>query len=261
MTNGPDAGADRVIALDGAYNVRDLGGLATEQGGRTTSGLIYRGDGLGALTPADHALLTGQLGLTTIIDLRTSEEAGGDGLEDQRLFPELTVYHLSVIPEGRIGREPFPSDDPAQLAARYLENLVEGSDVLAEAVTVLARSAAEGRPALFHCAAGRDRTGMLSALTLDVVGARRAEIVADYVASNLRSADVARRMRANPLYANDEADKKGSLLLRPETIDTFLDLVNAQLGGTRAWAIGAGVDADLLDELTKALADGSTTPA
>ena len=82
----------REVQLEGAFNIRDLGGLPVGRRERTTSGLVYRADSLDSLTDGDRATLFGDLGIGTILDLRTPEEAGGDGLSDARLFPTLRVF-------------------------------------------------------------------------------------------------------------------------------------------------------------------------
>src|SRR5271166_3460663 len=109
------------VELKGAYNVRDLGGLRTKDGRVTRHGLIYRGDSLDSITPADAANLFDKLSIGSIVDLRTKAETELSGL----LFP-VPRYRFSVLAEGRLGLEPFPSDDPAELAKVYLSNLDGG---------------------------------------------------------------------------------------------------------------------------------------
>jgi protein-tyrosine phosphatase len=244
----------REIKLEGAFNVRDLGGLATDDGRSLTPGLVYRGDALRSLTDEDKRTLTEDLGIKTIIDLRTVEEAGGDGLEDARIFPRLTVFNFSIVPEGRIGREPFPSNDPEKLAERYLENLEEGMTATRDALVQISASVAQGRPVLFHCQAGRDRTGLLSGLLLKAVGVSDDEIIADYVASNRNAADVTKRLLENPLYANgDDKPDEAPVLLRAETMKIFLGLVDSHYGGIKQWAEAAGIPAEVLTTLRETL--------
>src|SRR5215469_9122219 len=109
------------IELEGAYNVRDLGGLRTKDGRRTKHGLIYPGDSLDNISPSDAKILFDKLGIGTIVDLRTKAETELSGL----VFP-VPRYRYSVLVEGRLGREPFPSDDTAELAKVYMGNLETG---------------------------------------------------------------------------------------------------------------------------------------
>src|SRR5215475_9258411 len=134
------------VDLQGAYNVRDLGGLRTRDRRRTRYGLIYRGDSLDSITPADTKILFDKLGIGTVIDLRTKAEAD---LSD-RQFP-VPRYRFSVLAEGRLGREPFPSDDPAELAKVYLSNLEGGREAVKQTFEVIAENLQAGVPTLFHC--------------------------------------------------------------------------------------------------------------
>src|SRR5258708_12211931 len=109
------------VDLQGAYNVRDLGGLRTKDRRRTRYGLVYRGDSLDSITPADAKILFDKLGIGTIIDLRTKAETD---LSDTQ-FP-VPVHRFSVLAEGRLGREPFPSAHPPELPKVYLNTLNGG---------------------------------------------------------------------------------------------------------------------------------------
>src|SRR5215831_3584959 len=128
------------IDLQGAFNVRDLGGLRTRDGRRTRYGLIYRSDSLDSITPADARILFDKLGIGTIVDLRTKAETELSGL----LFP-VPRCRFSVLVEGRAA--------------------VRGT------FGVIAENLPKGVATLFHCAAGRDRTGIIAALLLGVAAA------------------------------------------------------------------------------------------
>src|SRR5262249_54529582 len=67
------------IELEGAANVRDLGGLATQDGDETVAGRLLRGDNLQELSPSDVARLVGGIGLTTVVDLRSTAELVAEG--------------------------------------------------------------------------------------------------------------------------------------------------------------------------------------
>lgn len=251
---GPDRWRpDREILLEGAFNVRDLGGLRVDGHTGTTRGLVYRADSLDSLTHGDRDILFGQLGIGTILDLRTPEEAGGDGLSDARLFPALRVHSFPVIPDGRIGVEPFPVGDPKAIAGHYLDYVVDRAPIVAGAIAAIAESVAPAigavqTPALFHCAAGRDRTGVVAAVVLALLGVGDQEIVADYLASNRQAAEVSRRLTLNPLYRGDEAAiASGTNLVDADAISQFLELFRSKFGTPRAWALEAGIPAATLD--------------
>jgi protein tyrosine/serine phosphatase len=222
------------VELQGAYNVRDLGGLRTADGRQTRAGLVYRGDSLDHLTDSDLEILFGKLGIGTVIDLRTREETNAVQ------FP-VPDYRYSILAEGRLGREPFPSDDPDELAKVYLSNLDHGRAAAVAAIETVARCLSAGVPSLFHCAAGRDRTGILSALLLGLVNVTDAQIGADYTASNRHAQQVTRRLATNPLYARDGAHDRKVILLKSETILDFLDLLREKFGGPRQFALDSGI--------------------
>lgn len=247
-----------MIDLAGAYNVRDLGGLRTRDGRSVRPGLVYRGDALTNLTDADRDLLFGELDISIVVDLRTAEEAGGDGMADARALPGVRAYHHSLMPEGRIGREPFPSGDPERLARRYFDNLEEGAVAAAAAFRLMCDAAVARTPLLFHCAAGRDRTGVVAAVLLDLLGVHEEDIVRDYELSNTHARQVTRELRQNPLYANGAhhagpGSGREVELLDGRTIRGFLTLLAAEYGGGRRWAEFHGVDAA---ELSHHLLDG-----
>ncbi len=159
---------ERLLPLTGASNFRDLGGYLTTDGGRTRWGQLFRSDTLHELTEADLEVLRG-VGLASVIDLRTATELerSGRGL----LGNEAIAYlHASVLQEegGESVAVPAPSDDDP--AERYLWYLEVGHRALAEALTMIADP--KNRPLVFHCAAGKDRTGVLAALVLDISGRR-----------------------------------------------------------------------------------------
>lgn len=230
------------VDLQGAFNVRDLGGLRTGDGRVTRDRVIYRGDSLARITAADAEVLFGELGIGAIIDLRTKEETEGETIE----FP-VPSYRFSILREGRLGREPFPSDDPVELAKVYLSNLDDGREAVAAAISTAAGYLADGVPSLFHCAAGRDRTGIIAALLLDIAGVTDSQIAADYVASNRHARLVTSKLAANPLYADSSARGREVILLQRQTIMEFLRLVREQLGGSRQFLLDAGVTADSIE--------------
>jgi hypothetical protein len=256
---------DPEVALEGAFNVRDLGGLSVWRYGITTPGLAFRGDSLDSLSDRDRSMLFGDLGIGTILDLRTPEEAGGDGQSDARLFPALRVYSYPVIPDGRIGVEPFPVGDPGAIAEHYFEYVVDRAPIVAGAVEAIAESVSAGTPALFHCAAGRDRTGVVAAVLLALLGVNERDIVADYLASNRQAAEVSRQLALNPLYRGDAAAAAAGInLVDAGSIVSFLNYSDRD-SQPAVWAtMPASRDARLADRgdghRTRLTRAGGTVP-
>ena len=249
--------AARLVALEGSFNFRDLGGYATADGRTVRWGRLFRSDALHELTPGDVAHLR-VLGLRTVVDLRTERELERSGRGP--LEPEdVAFHHLAVVKEGVRGdgttdgaadgeavAAPAPAGD--DLAERYLWYLDVGRDAIARALTLL--GGAEHYPLVFHCAAGKDRTGVLAALVLELVGVDREVIVADYVITAERLRFIMDRWRADPQFAERMAKVPASRFsVEAPTMEGFLDGLAGRHGGARSWALEAGVPPEVLDRL------------
>ncbi|MEX5631730.1 tyrosine-protein phosphatase [Parafrankia sp. FMc2] len=244
----------RWFDLAGTDNTRDLGGIPTVDGGLTRPGVLLRSDTLQELTTADVTRLRQAFGLRTVLDLRAEEEAGREGRGPLEHEP-VDYHNLSFLPAAQW----VMPDDPryptivTDLESRdrvehYLDYLRLAGGAAARAVHLLAQP--DTGPALFHCAAGKDRTGVLAALVLGIVGVDREEIVEDYALTNERIALVDARLVRLPSYNRPNnpltVDK---MLCRREVMHGFLDGVDRIWGGPAAWARSAGVSADDLRSL------------
>ena len=130
----------------------------------------------------------------------------------------------------------------------YLWYLEVGGDALARALSLL--GSREHYPLVFHCAAGKDRTGVLAALVLDILGVDREVIVADYVVTAERLQLILERWKAEPGFTERMAKVPPSRFsVEAPTMEGFLDGVRSRWGGARAWAVGAGVPEATLDRM------------
>jgi protein-tyrosine phosphatase len=244
----------RWVPLEGAANVRDLGGLPLAGGGTTARGRVVRADNLQDLTPRDVARLVDDLRVRVVVDLRTGAEVQLEGpgplARDERvdirhrsLYPE-TGGHTDVDVDGLLpwqGRavEGEPEESPAVRA--YLGYLRDRPDSLVAALRDVAWS--DGA-VVVHCAAGKDRTGTVCALALEVAGVPREAIVADYVATGERLEPLVARLRASATYAGDIAGRPTrSHLPRAETMARVLALLDERHGGPAGWLDEHGFDA------------------
>lgn len=185
----------RRIELQGAKNVRDLGAVVTGDGRKVSPGRLLRGDGLGELTESDVAVLAG-VGLRTVIDFRSDPEVQQSGAD--RLPAGVELVRMPIA-GGNLGEmlAAMRSGDPARqhavlgdgkAAAFMLEvnrQFVADASyraVFARALHLIADPAR--RPVLFHCAAGKDRTGWLAAVVSTILGVPHEAVVADYLATN-----------------------------------------------------------------------------
>lgn len=177
----------RRIALEGASNLRDLGGLPAADGRRVRSGVVFRSASLARLTAADSATLAG-LGLRTEVDFRAADEqarrpsriADIPGLEHVALpldpAPGFDLGGLIAAPDTPPGR--FLE----AMHAAYRAYALECTATYARLFRLLLEPAR--RPLLFHCTAGKDRTGVAAALLLAALGTPREAIRADYLLTN-----------------------------------------------------------------------------
>ncbi len=167
---------ERLIALEGAVNFRDLGGYPAEGGMRTRWRVLFRADGLGDLTEADLEVLR-SLGIRTVVDLRSGDELER-GRYDVDAHP-VAFHHFPIIE-----RLPDPEEfdrRPGLLGSQYQEMLRDAGPQIVAALEVLA--APDALPAVFHCSAGKDRTGVLSAMVLSLLGVDEEIVVSDYALS------------------------------------------------------------------------------
>jgi protein tyrosine/serine phosphatase len=245
-TPGPAARDARVLPLAGADNVRDLGRLPTLDGRRTRLGRLYRGELLSALVDADVELLIGQAGLRTVIDLRSREEVRdtlGNWLEH-----EVAWVHCPF----RLGKlAPMPGPG-ANYVAAYLSFLeADPAPVLLAARTLMSP---ESHPALFHCAAGKDRTGVLSALLLDVLGVHRSAIAEDYAMTSEGLPRVLERLVAMKPYRRMlEGTVPSDHEARAENMIAFLQALDERHGGAEAWLAHHGLSPDVVARFRDAM--------
>lgn len=264
------ATALRSLGLSGAPNARDLGGLPTVDGRRVKTGVLFRGPGLGYLSDQDAAVLHG-LGLRTVLDLRYGPEAAhtpADRLVDgvtvvglpiyDPAFPVFTVVGQLLQGEGDAAyADVLAQGTPAAMAAIY-RWFVSDPVASAQFAAAVRRIAAPGtRPALFHCSAGKDRTGWLTVVVLTAVGVAPDLIRRDYLDTNVHSAPVVERILAAMVGKRPDLDLavvRPLFEARPEFLDAALDEVNRRYGSMAAYLSGGlGLTAAERDGLRAAL--------
>ncbi len=259
------------IELQGAVNVRDLGGLPTEDGRETVTGRLLRADNLQELSPADVETLVRHIGLTTVVDLRSTAEVVSEGPAPLDRVPGVQRIHHPVLPEigsatdvvadvllTRTERDHsrYP-DDP--VCGHYLGYLEDRPDEVVGALRDIAR--ADGA-AVIHCAAGKDRTGVVVALALAAAGVRPQAVVADYAASGERTGALIARLRRSPTYSPDiDSKPSDSHRVRPETMAAFLEQMDARHGGAAHWLADHGFSPEDLHLLRAKLRDQGRLPA
>ena len=256
---------DRWIELDGVVNMRDLGGLRTADGREVQPRRVIRSDNLQDLTERDIDRLTRELGVSDIVDLRTEVELHLEGPGPLRRVESLTHHHHSLMPRDDRAADQLrgalvatsesaaPRGDARFWAEHYLGYLAQRPDSVLAALEVVATSTGA---TVVHCAAGKDRTGTVIGVALDVAGVPHETIAADYALSAKRIERIIGRL----------VDREGySELLRGRAVDeqrpqaesmtTILTALADGYGGAAGWLRTAGWSADQVERLRSRLLD------
>jgi hypothetical protein len=220
-------------------------------------GVLLRSDNLQSLTARDVRLLVEQQALEVVLDLRTDLEVKLEGpgpitreprvrIEHRSLYPrsggntDLDADSVSLWPKTDASRWP---DEPAVVQA-YLSYMTARPDSIVASVRTIAH--AHGA-VLVHCAAGKDRTGMVVALALDAAGVERQTIVADYLATAQRIEAIMARLVSSPTYRPElEGHDPQRHAPVPGAIERVFELTDEAFGGSAAWLSAQGLsDAEL----------------
>ena len=185
----------RHVALDGAVNVRDIGGYRTSYGVEVTRGRLFRGDALSQLSGPDTERLD-RLGLRTVIDFRTPGEvllSGADRLPFGIEFLSLPVgggdlgslYELIASGDHQRQRRELGEGRAAELMVAINRGFVADARQREAFGAALRLACSAGRlPLLYHCSGGKDRAGWMTAIVLTALGVPRELVLRDYLLSN-----------------------------------------------------------------------------
>jgi protein tyrosine/serine phosphatase len=239
-----------VAAFTALFNFRDVGGYRTEDGRAVRRRRLYRSDSLHRIDGPDLEAF-GALGIRTVVDLRRPAEVTRLGRVPE--YDGLVYRHIH--PEHRDWAE-IPYNEELGLARyladRYLDLAETGAAGIGEAVGIIADEAAA--PVVVHCVAGKDRTGVVCALTLATVGVDDATIAEDYALSTAASQRFTAWLRTQlptetPLPAPYLSSPAEAMLL-------FLDGLRQRHGTVEGYLLEAGLTRAQLDALRTHLVDG-----
>lgn len=236
---------ERSIDLDGCVNFRDLGGYPAADGRTLRWRLIFRSDALHALTDADIACVRDDLRLSDIVDLRSTYELSNEGRG--RLQQEPIAFHHNPLFDG----DPSAADRrhvaDMSLGDRYLGMMRMGHEKITNVVRLLA-NAKQG--AVYHCAAGKDRTGVISAVLLGALGVSDELIVADYALSGERIDEIIARVMSMKGYEDTLLEMpEDTLHAHPQSMETVLAGVSSEWGSMRDYLAAGGLEDEDLDRL------------
>jgi protein-tyrosine phosphatase len=241
------------IALEGAVNSRAV-----------VREVLLRADNLQALSARDVRRLVAEQKLEVVLDLRTDREVQLEGPGPMMAEPAVRIEHRSLYPDSegntdldadtvkpwRVGGDGFADESPVVRA--YMSYLHRRPDSVVASLRTIAR--ADGA-VLVHCAAGKDRTGVVVALALDAGGVERETIVADYLATGERIDAIMARLVSSPTYrAELEGHDPQAHAPVPGTMERVLALVDERLGGSATWLSTHGLSAPDLQRLRRRLA-------
>ena len=235
----------RLLNFEGIHNLRDLGGYATTDGRQVKWGKLYRSANFAEASPADLAALS-RLGLATFIDLRSSPEKA----EEPNRLPDplpFEVVEIPILDEGnqalvgevmeRVENGDFQGFDPGQ-------KMQQANRQFASVFTPQFRQlfatvvAADGAPVLWHCTAGKDRTGFAAAVLLRILGVPRETIMQDYMAS-LEPALASRKSQLLMLrlFKGEETAAKIEVMMgvEPAWLEAGFDEIDATWGSFDAY--------------------------
>jgi protein-tyrosine phosphatase len=251
----------RWIDLEGAANARVV-----------VPSVLLRSDNLQSLSEQDVRVLTQEHGVEVVLDLRTDVEVDLEGPGPMTRAPGVRIEHRSLYPDSggntdvelnplkpwqRL-RDEDPADEPPPVRA-YLSYLRRRPDSVVGSIRTIARAE---RGVLVHCAAGKDRTGVVVALALDAAGFDRQAIVGDYVASSERIEAITERLRGSPTYSTELAGVDPAQLAPvSNTIERFFHFVEAGWGSSSEWLAAQGLEPADLKRLQERLSSGAAAAA
>jgi len=248
-------GNGAVRELDGVHNFRELGAYSLAGGGRIRAGMIYRSGALELMSETDCACIGDELGVRTILDLRHPDEVAhtpaGHALNAR-------VRPLSIFAEGR-GMDELIAElnglyGSGPTPGRYLHYLDVGGSRFVEAFGLLAETGTY--PLLVHCTAGKDRTGVLLGMLMELLGAGDDDIANEY---GLSDASIDRliaylRSTGRALEGTD-AEIRARLSTPAERMAGFITLMRERFGGTERFLSERGVSVGQVGRIRELLTD------
>lgn len=251
--------AERALPLAGGVNFRDVGGYRTTDGRAVRWGAVYRSGSLSELHD-DAVARLGRLGLRLSYDLRSTEETL---LRPDRLPPGAAALHHPIVSERSYLHWMVALFRLRHRMQEFLLNVYKGmldqnGPVFAEFVRRAA--GAENLPLVVHCTAGKDRTGLATALLLLALGVPEETVVADYTLSNNAFDILAETMKPElvPLYAFglDDAQLQPFLLAEARTLAAALAHLRRRHGSVEAYLRQAGLEDGAIERARRTLLTG-----
>jgi protein-tyrosine phosphatase len=243
----------RHIGLKSVTNFRDIGGYKTRKGQTVAWRRVFRCGEFRNMTQDDFKRLTNELGVVSVIDLRSGPELenNGKGLLEGS---EIKYCNIAFMTD----------DDPGANASRYAHCTNMGEFYLemarqkdygqriTEALEVIADP--KNHPIVFHCAVGKDRTGMLASVLLSLLGVAEKDIIEDYALSEPYMDELLARLKNNPQKNDPPLDiPEYFWKASPESMALFLTTLRQEYGSVEGYLKAMGMEPSLVKRLEKAL--------
>ena len=241
--------AIRRLPLQHACNVRDLGGYPA--GNQMIAwNRCYRSDHLHDLDEADWQVLKAAK-VTLILDLRSNQERSVSKYDSeaygitQLSLPFMKADVGSVAHQDEQSQKEFLNS----MKLDYVEILEQATPSLVRAVTEIAETLSRGEAVLFHCTAGKDRTGILACILLDLCGVKEVDILADYMVSATYNQPGVNKMLPPELMAIPQV--RALFESTPEMLQPLLDFLHCK--GTKDYLLSIGVHKNCIERIRKEL--------
>lgn len=242
---------ERELSIEGMSNVRDLGGLPTRDGKKVKAGVVVRSDNPKGMTEQGHIDLMTAVGPRTMIDLRIEVEVEHDGytIKDE----SVTVVNFPMLPLSGVTPEQIEAGAFDNLVDDYMGQIEINADSVLSALRIIASS--DQHPILYHCTAGKDRTGIVSAMLLDILGVEHETIAADYHLTTANMLPIIERIRNAPVYKENGLAFAPAWIFSsdPETMLAFLERMTAKYGSAEGWALQHGLTQAEIDAIREHL--------
>lgn len=245
------------LRIDGLVNVRDLGGIRTADGRVVRTRQVIRGDNPKNLTEQGQADFSDIVAPAVIVDLRIQLEVHREGYTV--LHDPVRIVNLPMLPQSGVNQEQIDAGMADNLVEDYMRQIDVNAAAVIDALRLIADPA--NRPVFVHCTAGKDRTGIVIAMLLALLGVDDEVIVADYHVTTKNMAPVVERIRSAPVFKENGLAYAPDWIFAsdPETMRDFLARMRATYGDAEQWALGRGLTVQEIDRLRQTLLDPPST--
>lgn len=246
---------DRLVPLDGPANFRDLGGYETDHGKLVRTGRVFRSDSLSYMSDADVRHVTEVLGLRTVVDLRAGHE-----VEQFTHGPlealHVAVWHVPIVDETRgesLGRDAsaWSNGEVIPLDELYLMMLSRFGHRFIAVLDLI--TGGDAQPVVFHCAAGKDRTGLVAMLILGLLGVDPDIIALDYALTDERMPVLLERHQARADAGGVAEIAQQHYAVDGAAMRSVIDRVIEDHGSIEGYVRAHGLSAEAIEALRASL--------